>query len=132
LEDLHLLTPDLLLAYKGICDLLPPQVTLPGHKLNICLPTTPTAISDGSFVRFLDNHSKSETQKIIVTEITDYNRMEIRGWTKAMGQGFCGDDENYTLAITSRSQATRAFVAPSTEQQPRPWSPTLFPGADIT
>jgi hypothetical protein len=39
LEDLHLLTPDLLLAYKGICDLLPPQATLPGHKLDICLPT---------------------------------------------------------------------------------------------
>jgi hypothetical protein len=41
LEDLHLLTSDLLLAYKGICDLLTPQETLPGHKLNICLPTTP-------------------------------------------------------------------------------------------
>jgi hypothetical protein len=41
--------------------------------------------------------------------------MKIRGWTKAMGQGFCGDDENYTLAITSWSQTTRAFVTPSTD-----------------
>jgi hypothetical protein len=63
LEDLHLLTPDLLFTYKGIWDLLPPQVTLPGHNLNIFLPTTSTAISDGSFVKlFLNNHSKSETQ----------------------------------------------------------------------
>jgi hypothetical protein len=76
LEDLHLLTPDLLLACKGIYDLLPPQATLPGHKVNICLPTTPTAISDGSFVKlFLSNHSKRETQKIIGAEIADYNRM---------------------------------------------------------
>jgi hypothetical protein len=33
-----------------------------------------------------------------------------------MGEGFCEDDENYRLAITSRSQATRAFVAPSTDK----------------
>jgi hypothetical protein len=46
-----------------------------------------------------------------------------------MGQGFCGDDENYTLAITSRSQATGAFVAPLTDAATKtvatdfnPWS----------
>jgi hypothetical protein len=135
LEDLHLLTPDLLLVYKGICDLLPPQATLPGHKLNICLPTTSTAISDGSIVKlFLNNHSKSETQKIIGTEIADYSRMQIRGWTTDMGQGFCGGDENYTLAITSRSQASRAFVAPSTDAATKtvatdfiPWIQYLLP-----
>jgi hypothetical protein len=83
LENQHLLIPDLLIAYKGICELLPPQATLLGLKLNMCLPANSTAISDGSFVKlFLTHHSKSETQKIIGAEIADHNRMQIRDGTK--------------------------------------------------